>query len=155
MPYLIDGHNLIPHVGLRLDAPDDEMALVDLLREFCRLKKKRVDVYFDGAPPGENGSRKFGYVTAHFVRKGRTADEAIYARLRNLGGAARNWTVVSSDREVRRGAKFARAKSVSADEFARELAETRFSAESGGDDGEKTLSEREIDEWLKIFSEKE
>jgi len=51
MPYIIDGHNLIPRVGLRLDALDDEMALVEILRDFCRIKKKRVEVYFDGAPP--------------------------------------------------------------------------------------------------------
>ena len=44
MPYIIDGHNLIPHVGLRLNALDDEMALVEMLREFCRVKKKRVEV---------------------------------------------------------------------------------------------------------------
>ena len=89
MPYIIDGHNLIPKVGLRLDALDDEMALVEILREFCRIKKKRVDVYFDGAPPGENGTRKFGYVTAHFVRRGRTADDAIHARLRKMGKSAK------------------------------------------------------------------
>ena len=28
MPYLIDGHNLIPKLGLRLDSPDDENAVV-------------------------------------------------------------------------------------------------------------------------------
>ncbi len=147
MPYLIDGHNLIPHVGLSLNAVDDELALVEILREFCRLKKKSADVYFDGAPPGENRSRKFGYVTAHFVRKGRTADEAIAARLRQLGKAARNWTVVSSDREVIRSAKLARAKSVLADEFAQKIAEAQFTE----DTAEVTLSEREVEAWLKLF----
>lgn len=155
MPYLIDGHNLIPHVGLRLDAADDELALVEMLREFCRIKKKRVDVYFDGAPPGENRSQKFGYVTAHFVRKGRTADEAIHARLQRLGNAARNWTVVSSDREVLRSAKFARAKSLSADDFAKKLSEARFSAVKGADEGERVLSQQEVDEWLKLFTHQE
>ena len=121
MPYIIDGHNLIPKVGLRLDALDDEMALVEILREFCRVKKKRVDVYFDGAPPGENGTRKFGYVTAHFVRKGRTADDAIRSRLEKMGNSARNWTVVSSDREVLNSAKSARANRISSDEFAQQI----------------------------------
>ena len=37
MPYLIDGHNLIPKVrGLSLQSMDDEMELVELLQEFCR-----------------------------------------------------------------------------------------------------------------------
>ena len=40
MPYLIDGHNLIPKLGLRLDSVDDEMELVAILQEFCRLLKE-------------------------------------------------------------------------------------------------------------------
>jgi hypothetical protein len=52
MPYLIDGHNLIPKLGLRLDSMEDEMELVSILQEFCRLEDRQVEVYFDGAPPG-------------------------------------------------------------------------------------------------------
>lgn len=151
MPYIIDGHNLIPRVGLRLDALDDEMALIEILREFCRIKKKRVDVYFDGAPPGQNGTRKFGYVTAHFVRKGRTADDAIHARLRKMGKAARNWTVVSSDREVLFSAKSARAKEVNSDEFARQIEEAKFIAFNNPAE-EKKLSPQEVDQWMDLFS---
>ena len=68
MPYLIDGHNLIPKLGLRLDACDDELALVTRLQEFCRLRRAQVEVYFDGAPPGQPASRKFGAVTAHSAK---------------------------------------------------------------------------------------
>ncbi|MBT3338744.1 MAG: hypothetical protein HN855_05175 [Anaerolineae bacterium] len=151
MPYIIDGHNLIPRVGLRLNAVDDEMALVEILREFCRVKKKRVEVYFDGAPPGENRTRKFGYVTAHFVRQGRTADDAIRARLLKMGKSAKNWTVVSSDREVLNSARSANAKRISADEFAQELEEAKFAAfENPTED--TTLSSKEVDQWLEIFS---
>ncbi len=52
MPYLIDGHNLIPKLGLRLDSPDDEMELAAILQEFARLNRREVEVYFDGAPAG-------------------------------------------------------------------------------------------------------
>ena len=154
MPYIIDGHNLIPHVGLHLNALDDEMALVDKLRTFCRLKKKRVEVYFDGAPPGENRSRKFGYVTAHFVRRGRTADEAIHARLRKMGNSARNWIVVSSDHEVIMSAKSARASHISSDEFAGQIEDAVFSARSDPNSAEadKKLSVQEVDQWMALFS---
>ncbi len=151
MPYIIDGHNLIPRVGLHLNALDDEMALVDMLREFCRIKRKRVEIYFDGAPPGQNGTRKFGYVTAHFVRKGRTADEAIHARLRKMEKSARNWTVVSSDREVIASAKFMRASYVSADEFAQQIEDARFIAQSDPTE-DKALSPQEVDQWMKLFA---
>ncbi len=60
MWYLIDGHNLIPKLGLRLDDPEDEMALVRLLQIVASRKRARIDVYFDGAPPGHAGSRKIG-----------------------------------------------------------------------------------------------
>ena len=154
MPYIIDGHNLIPRVGLRLDALDDEMALVEMLREFCRVKKKRVEVYFDGAPPGENGTRKFGYVTAHFVRRGRTADDAIHARLRKMGNSAKNWTVVSSDREVLNSAKFAQASRISSDEFAQQIEEAKFAAFSDPNE-DKVVSKQEVEQWLEIFSSDE
>ena len=67
MPYLIDGHNLIPKVpGLSLKAIDDEMQLVEKLQEFCRRRGKQVEVFFDKAPPGGRRVRVFGPVTARF-----------------------------------------------------------------------------------------
>ena len=151
MPYIIDGHNLIPHVGLRLDALDDEMELVEMLREFCRVKKKRAEIYFDGAPPGENRSRRFGYVTAHFVRRGRTADDAIRARLEKMGKSAKNWTVVSSDREVLNSARSAHASRISSDEFAQQVEDAKFAAFNNPSE-DKVVSKQEVDQWLEIFS---
>jgi uncharacterized protein len=104
MPYLIDGHNLIPKVpGLNLSDIDDEMELVELLQVFCRRKRKTAEVYFDQAPPGFSGRRRFGQVTAYFVPQGHSADDAIRQRLKHLGKAARNWAVVSSDHQVQVG----------------------------------------------------
>src|SRR5262245_2786427 len=103
MPYLIDGHNLIPKLGLRLDSIDDEMELIAILQEFHRLKHTsagQVEVYFDAAPTSQARIRKLGAITAHFVRLGTSADNAIRNRLKKLGRSARNWTVVSSDRQV-------------------------------------------------------
>ena len=152
MPYLIDGHNLIPKLGLHLDSPDDELDLVGLLQEFARLSRHSVDVYFDGAPTGHAGIRKFGRVTAHFVRKGTTADSAIKARLRRLGHAARNWNVVSSDHEIQNAGRTAKAKIISAEKFTSTLRKTCQPAPRSS--GEKTLSPEEVDEWLKLFRSK-
>ena len=102
MPYLIDGHNLVPKVpGLSLKDIDDEMQLVEMLQEFCRRKGKQVEVFFDKAAPGGRQVRVFGVVTTRFIHQGSTADQAIMARLDRIGAQARNWTVVSSDRQVR------------------------------------------------------
>lgn len=154
MPFLIDGHNLIPKAGLRLDSPDDEMELVAILQEFARLKRQQLEVYFDGAPIGQAGMRKLGTVRANFVRLGQTADNAIRARLIKMNKDAKNWTVVSSDREVQSAARIVHAEFISSEEFVKILREAMATApESNG--GNKKLSAQEVDEWLRIFREKE
>lgn len=151
MPFLIDGHNLIPKLGLRLDEFDDELMLIERLNEFCRLSRRgEVEVYFDNAPPGYPETRKVGLVTAHFVRRPLIADEAIHLRLLKLKKAAKNWTVVSSDHRVQNEAKNAGAAVVSSDEFARLVIETLRSGPPASGSG-KGMSERELEEWLKLF----
>jgi predicted RNA-binding protein with PIN domain len=150
MPFLVDGHNLIPRVGLRLDSPDDELQLVSILQDFARLKRQQVEVYFDGAPIGQAGSRKLGTVKAHFVRLGQTADNAIRARLNQMEKEAKNWTVVSSDREVQSAARTNHARFISSEEFVKMLREARNSIPKSGVD-DKSLSEAEVDEWLEVF----
>lgn len=152
MPYLIDGHNLIPQAGLRLDAIDDEMELIAVLQEFCRREGKQVEVYFDGAPPSQAGIRRLGAVSAHFVRQGTTADDAIRSRLKKLGRSARNWTVVSSDRQVQAEARAASAEILSSDTFAALLKQADKS--SGKPTEDKPLSPSEVDEWLKLFEQR-
>ena len=149
MPYLIDGHNLIPKLGLRLDSLDDEMELVAILQEFCRLERKQVEVYFDGAPTPQAGTRKLGAVTAHFVRLGATADNAIRSRLKKLGRAAKNWNVVSSDRQVQAEARAVHAEVISSNSFAKRLKQARDSAPKSAED--RKLSPKEVDDWLKLF----
>jgi predicted RNA-binding protein with PIN domain len=152
MPYLIDGHNLIPKLGLRLDSMDDEMELIAILQEFCRLERKQAEVFFDGAPAPHAGTRKLGAVTARFVRLGATADNAIRQRLKSLGKSARNWTVVSSDRQVQAEARAALAEVVSSDSFAAMLKQTREAAPKPNH--ERKLTPKEIDDWLKLFEER-
>jgi len=153
MPYLVDGHNLIPKTGLHLDSLDDELELVAVLQEFCRLNRRQVEVYFDGAPAGQAGSRSLGAVKAIFVRAGTTADAAIAMRLKKLGHAARNWTVVSSDRQVQAEARAARAETLSSEDFAWQLQQT---PRRGDSPSVKTqaVSPAEVDEWLKMFASK-
>ena len=150
MPYLVDGHNLIPKVGLRLDSFDDELELVAILQEFTRLHRRQVEVYFDGAPPDQAGTRGLGTVKVHFVRAGTTADDAIARRLKKLGRAAKNWTVVSSDRQVQANARTAHAEALSSEEFARLLQETPR-GESSKPAADRKVSQSEVDEWLRIF----
>jgi hypothetical protein len=156
MSYLIDGHNLIPHLqGMSLQALDDEQELIGRLQEFCRLRRKQVIVYFDQAAPGTLPVRKYGSVTAHFVRSGKTADAAIREKLKLLGPAAKNWSVVSSDGAVQAAAKAARARVIPSRDFAQEMAHAY--ANSNPDPGEYAdagLTAEETEEWLALFTHK-
>ncbi len=151
MPYLVDGHNLIPHVpGLSLSAMDDELDLIELLQEFCRYKRKTAEVYFDRAPHGFPLQRSFGLVKAFFVPQGITADEAIRRRLKALGKDARNWTVVSSDHQVQAEARSARAQVVDSGEFARQMAAISPGEERNGH-SRKESADGDLKEWLDLF----
>jgi uncharacterized protein len=150
MPYLIDGHNLIPKLGLRLDSFDDEIELVERLNEFCRLSRKSgLEVYFDNALPGSAESRRMGLLTAHFVRKPRIVDDAIRLRLKKLGKAAKNWTVVSSDRVVQKDARSAGAIWLSSEEFAATVSAVLRNGPPA--EAKSNMSEGELEEWIKIF----
>lgn len=152
MPYLIDGHNLIPKIGLRLSEPDDELELIRLLQDFARLRRQPIEVYFDGAPSASSGTRKLGTIKAHFISLTSSADSAMRSRLNNMGKSAKNWTVVSSDREVQSAAKVNDAKFVSSEEFVTLLRET-LSTVNKKNRAEKTVSAKEVEEWLKVFGE--
>ena len=153
MPYLIDGHNLIPKIpGMDLGAVDDETQLIEMFQEFCRRRRKKAEVYFDNAPAGQPRARNYGLVIARFARLGVSADTLIQAHLHRLGRSARNWTVVSSDHQVQAAARAARAQSISSEAFAREvvaaLRETPSETEAGS---EAEISPEELDDWLALF----
>lgn len=156
MPYLVDGHNLIPKIpGLALSDPEDEQRLIELLVEFSVRQGKQIEVFFDNAPPGGTRARSFGRVLARFVRQGMPADEAIRRRLNNLGRAARNWTVVSSDQAVQAAARAAQAQALSSEAFARLLNRSLDAATPDpGASSEALLKPEEVDEWLKLFNER-
>jgi predicted RNA-binding protein with PIN domain len=153
MPYLVDGHNLIPKLGLRLDSLDDEAELISRLQEFCRLRRAQVEVFFDGAPPGQARTRKAGVVSVIFVKQGSSADAAIEIRLARLGKTARNWTVVSSDGRVQRAARAAHAGVLASEEFSREMSRVKGMG-SNTLKNEATLAPDQVEEWLDLFKQK-
>ena len=152
MPYLIDGHNLIPHIaGLRLESPDDEQRLIRLLQAFASTRRQKIEVFFDRAAIGKAGTQSFGQVTAHFVVREMTADAAIAARLRQMGKSASGWTVVSSDREVQAAARHWRAHILSSDEFARQLINSQHRPQR---EEKPQPTAAEVEEMLRLFKNK-
>ena len=149
MPYLIDGHNLIGKVpNLRQDDPEDEKQLLELLQEFCQRTGKHVEVYFEKSTDGHAGAKVIGRVTARFVRERESVVLAISHWLKRLGKEAANWTVVSSDNEVRAAAKRSRARVISSVDFADQLLGKMTRMEES--DGPK-LGKNEVADWLRLF----
>jgi len=150
MPYLVDGHNLIGKIpGLSLASIDDEMILISWLQRFCLDRQREIEVFFDNAPPGYAAKKNFGKVIAYFVRQGKTADQAIQQRIRQLGGAASNFTVISSDRQVQAAGRAAGATVVSSENFARDL--LKLGGEEITPRRETGLSPDEVAAWEKEF----
>jgi predicted RNA-binding protein with PIN domain len=153
MRYLVDGHNLIPNLpDLGLELLDDEVELVQRLQAFCGQGAHHIDVYFDNAPAGQAGTRRYGRVTAYFVRAGRTADAAIAQRLTALGRSARQWCVVSSDRSVQAAARAAQAEVLTSQAFV--LRMQPAPGVPAVEPREIPPEPGEVDEWLRIFEEK-
>lgn len=153
MEIIIDGHNLIPHIpGIDLSDADDELRLISTLQEYCRVRRAKAVVFFDGAPIGQARVQQFGRVTAHFVRVGMSADAAIMDYLQKLGKQAKNVAVVSSDRQIVRAARAVQAKVITSADFAAEWANLAQD-EPGPDPRDQPLSAQEVDYWEKIFKQ--
>jgi uncharacterized protein len=155
MPYIIDGHNLIPRIpSLSLRALDDEEQLIQILLEFCRKQRKTVEVFFDNSPPGQPRQAKYGAVVARFIQQGMTADNAIKARLVRLGKAAPNHTVVSSDLSVQFAARQARAPYMSSEAFSEMISSAlKDEGMDPGNNPDLKLSSDEVQDWLKMFKQ--
>ena len=154
MTYIVDGHNLIPHIpGISLADLDDEKDLLLILGKFASQRRTRIEVYFDQAPATWDRSQSFGLVKAHFVNKGSTADQAIKNQLSRLGNSARNWTVVSSDREILAEARSFQCSILKSSEFAQMLQKDKPSQNSTGEkDDQPDVSDGDIDYWLDQFN---
>jgi predicted RNA-binding protein with PIN domain len=151
MRYLIDGHNLIPKIkNLSLHDIDDEEKLIALLNRFSTKARAQVEVYFDKAPIDSARSIKIGAIKVHFIRTGSSADAAMIERIKKMGTSAQGITVVSSDHAIQNAALRMKLKVVSSDEFAR-LIEQKLTRSGGMGEKETTLSDDEIDEWLRLF----
>ena len=155
MPFIIDGHNLIAALpDLDLSDPDDERKLVEILRGFCSRTNRRATVYFDRGVPGGEPTIKSGRVDVRFVRLPRTADDAIRAHLLKLDKEAPNWTIVSSDREVRSAARRAGASVLDSDAFVQMIPASVIIS----DQSEKplgALSDIDLDEWERLFNNRD
>lgn len=151
MHYIIDGHNLIPHVrGLSLSDMDDESGLLCRLEGFRKQQRAKIDVFFDQAAIGHAGKSRYGMLQVHSVARTSTADQAIVSLVRKMGKAARQVIVVTSDRQVQANARACAAQVMGSEEFAQLLLEAQMTAQPTNED-EPQPKNPEVDYWLEQF----
>ncbi len=155
MQYLIDGHNLIGKMAdIRLEDPDDEVALVLRLRRWAaKGSKRQILIYFDrGLPGGQDKGLSTGNVKVVFASSGQSADSLLIRqiqRVKNPGG----YTLVSSDNRIRKAAQERHMPLWRAEEFAarmaKDLAPGAATDITAVDDD--PLSIDEVEMWLTLF----
>lgn len=151
---IIDGHNLIPKIpGLNLKDMDDELRLMELLQQYCRLARRQAELFFDGSPDPQVSSRKNGLVHVHFVRVGSSADDAILHYVNDQTGDRKNLTVVSSDHRVRNGALASGVEVINSEVFSRQVFSALREETTAQKNSEKRLSDDEVEEWMRFFND--
>lgn len=153
MKYVIDGHNLIPHIpGLSLSDLDDEQRLIELVQAFCRRARAQAELFFDGALPGQP-SPSVGAVHTHFIRKGTPADDAIIHYLHSAGRNTGSLALVTSDHRIQAEAYALGIQVIESAAFARQMMIKLQQTETGAEKRETALTREEVDAWLKTFGE--
>lgn len=153
MPFVIDGHNLIgADPDIRLEDPEDEARLIRRLERFSRAERRRITVYFDRGQLAGTDPRAGGLVSVRFSRTGIPADTAILNHIRSLGGAARNWTVVTSDRALQAAVRELGARVQRSEDFLAEMSRTATPSEDRARESE--MPAEELEEWLRLFRQR-
>ena len=163
MHYIIDGHNLIGKMpDISLKDPNDEVKLTMRIKSWVAESKKReVTLFFDGGIQGMTMNRMSSRnLKVIFAPAGKTADSLIISHLRKLKNP-REYTLVTSDREIIGHAKTLRIRSLLSEEFIERMGfvfkeqsekapKTKKEAPSEKPDVAK-ISDADVQEWLDLF----
>ncbi len=159
---VVDGYNLLYKLY-----PPPPSASLDVLRQeteqqllrFQQEKQCPVTIVYDGK--GGPGESAFG-APLHivFTPASKSADLWIIDYVKSLNTKVKMVTIVSSDDEIRRYATAFGARCIKSEEFALQLqssakADTprnRHSSFKEKKFNDKSLSEQEVDRWMKLFT---
>jgi hypothetical protein len=144
MPILIDGNNLLHNLR---NGASSRAEVRRLVLDACRGERMRVTVVFDGPPPaGVPDHEALGSVTVLYSGS-LSADDVIIRSLPD-GRRARDWVVVTDDRDLGERAKGrgAQVRPVSQWRSRRPSSVRRPSLEP-------KLSSREVADWERYFEQ--
>ena len=143
MPILVDGNNLLH----RLPRPNRNREQVRrMVLDHCRHERVKITVVFDGPPPpGAPPREELGTVTVVYAGS-ETADDVIIRGLPG-GASARNWVVVTDDRELQARARNKGASIRTHAEWSRKRPPPPPKPRI-----ESRLSSHEVAEWEEFFA---
>jgi len=148
VPYLIDGNNLLGSWGGPRDEDDRRGEVVRRVSAFCRSKRVRATIVFDGHPlRGEMASQDLGSVSVRVPPEGQDADTLI-RELVERAPRPQELIVVTSDKSLYSSVKTLGARVMRAHEW--NHAERQIGRTPGD---EKPEREDDVDGWLKRFGE--
>jgi len=155
MPYVVDGHNLLGQIpGLSLHGTDDRRKLVTALSGFCRARRCRMTIFFDGEPPrGTRADTHLGGVRVLYSGRGRSADDAILAMIRS-SRAPGDITLVTSDRALYERGRHLGARGILGHVF-RGMMSRDDRAGGPATDKPEAPAPGEVDYFLELFGESE
>lgn len=150
MPYLIDGNNLLGSWGGPRGEDDRRHEVVRRVAAFCRSKRVRATIVFDGHPLfGDLASQDLAPVTLRVPPPGQDADTVIRELVERAARPA-ELIVVSSDKALYSYVKTLGARVMRAHEWNRV---ERQQPQQAGGANEKPEREDDVEGWLKKFEE--
>ncbi|OGB68510.1 MAG: hypothetical protein A2Y94_14085 [Caldithrix sp. RBG_13_44_9] len=159
---IIDGYNLIkanPDIFSKMpDLESQRHHLLKILQSAPVLHGKEILVVFDGTtgqnfPPAE----KKGRIQLIFSGKTQEADEVIQKLIRK-NASSQMMQIISSDRSIKNTAKDHRVSTMTSQEFWKSLLGNHIKtsrAVNEDSSSNRHLSDNEIQEWLKLFQNRE
>lgn len=149
MPYLVDGNNLLGSWGGPRDENDRRGEVVRRVSAFCRAKRVRATIVFDGHPlRGDLASQDLGPVSVRVPPHGQDADTVI-RELVERAPRPQELIVVSSDKALYSYVKTLGARVMRAHEWNRIECQQPKSRQGE----EKPEREDDVEGWLKKFGE--
>src|SRR5262245_66591649 len=148
MPYLIDGNNLLGSWGGPSKQDDRRGEVVRRVSAFCRAKRVRATIVFDGHPlRPDMAAQDLGPVSVRVPPEGQDADTVI-RELVERAPRPQELIVVTSDKALYSYVKTLGARVMRAHEWnqaERQIGRSR--------DEEKPEREDDVEGWLKRFGE--
>lgn len=140
---MVDGNNVMHKMP---DRSEDRAAVRKLALDVSRMHRTRITIVFDGPPPeGVPDREALGAVHVRYSGA-RPADDVVVEMLPR-GGAARQWTVVTDDNELRSRARSVGANLQSAGDWIAACRRRRRPEEKPDE-----LSPEEIEDWEAYFA---